>query len=299
MKKVIVKISEGLGNQLFMFANAYSFSKKMGYDLYVDSKTAYKKLKIRNFLLDNLMIDLDLADEDDIPNNFSKYTIHKLSKKIDFLRKKKKFLIEKKFNEKITSFEDYTKINYSNKIYIEGYFESEKYFFDYKNDIINQYKVKNIKKETLSINPNLIKNENSVSIVIRQHRFSEKIKNKENIQKSDIYVKNTIEYIAKAVDYIKSKINNPKFYIFSNDINNLGHAFNKDSFTLVDHIHNKAINDFYLSTLCKHFIIGPSTFHWWSAYLGTNRSKICICPPEKIKFSSNKDIFPDSWIKLI
>ena len=63
MKKVIVKISEGLGNQLFMFANAYSFSKKMGYDLYVDSKTAYKKLKIRNFLLDNLMIDLDLADE--------------------------------------------------------------------------------------------------------------------------------------------------------------------------------------------------------------------------------------------
>ncbi len=299
MKKVIVKISEGLGNQLFMFANAYSFSKKMGYILYIDSKTAYKKLKIRNFLLDNFMIDLNPAHVDDIPDNFSKYALHKFSKKIDFLRKKKKFLIEKKLNDKITSFEDYTKINYSNKIYIEGYFESEKYFFDYKNDIINQYKVKNIKKETLSINPNLIKNENSVSIVIRQHRFSEKIKNKENIQKSDIYVKNTIEYIAKAVDYIKSKINNPKFYIFSNDINNLGHAFNKDSFTLVDHIHNKAINDFYLSTLCKHFIIGPSTFHWWSAYLGTNKSKICICPPEKIKFSSNKDIFPDSWIKLI
>ena len=127
MKKAIVKISEGLGNQLFMFANAYSFSKKMGYDLYVDSKTAYKKLKIRNFLLDNLMIDLDIADEEDIPNNFSKYAIHKLSKKIDFLRKKKKFLIEKKFNEKITSFEDYTKIDYSNKVYIEGYFESEKY----------------------------------------------------------------------------------------------------------------------------------------------------------------------------
>ena len=298
MKKVIVKISEGLGNQLFMFANAYSFSKKMGYDLYVDSKTAYKKLKIRNFLLDNLMIDLDLADEDDIPNNFSKYTIHKLSKKIDFLRKKKKFLIEKKFNEKITSFEDYTKIDYSNKVYIEGYFESEKYFVDYKSDIINQYKVKNVKTETLSINPNLIMNENSVSIVIRQHRFSEKIKNNENIKKSDIYVKNTIEYILQAVDYIKSKINNPKFYIFSNDISNLDHAFNKDTFTFVNHNHNKAINDFYLSTLCKHFIIGPSTFHWWSAYLGSSKSKICICPPEKIKFSSNKDIFPDSWIKL-
>ena len=34
MKKTIVKISEGLGNQLFMYAHAYAFSKKMDYDLY-------------------------------------------------------------------------------------------------------------------------------------------------------------------------------------------------------------------------------------------------------------------------
>jgi hypothetical protein len=27
-KKIIVKISEGLGNQLFMYANAYAISKK-------------------------------------------------------------------------------------------------------------------------------------------------------------------------------------------------------------------------------------------------------------------------------
>ena len=33
MKKAIVKISEGLGNQLFMYAHAYAFSKKMGYNL--------------------------------------------------------------------------------------------------------------------------------------------------------------------------------------------------------------------------------------------------------------------------
>ena len=115
MKSIILK--GGLGNQLFMFANAYSFSKKMGYDLYVDSKTAYKKLKIRNFLLDNFMIDLNTAHIDDIPDNFSKYVVHKFSKKIDFLREKKKFLIEKKLNDKITSFEDYTKVNYSNKVY--------------------------------------------------------------------------------------------------------------------------------------------------------------------------------------
>ena len=35
-KKIIVKISEGLGNQFFMYANAFSLSKKFNYDLYID-----------------------------------------------------------------------------------------------------------------------------------------------------------------------------------------------------------------------------------------------------------------------
>ena len=48
MKKSIVRISEGLGNQLFMYANAYSFSKKLDYNLMVDHISAYKKLKIRS-----------------------------------------------------------------------------------------------------------------------------------------------------------------------------------------------------------------------------------------------------------
>ena len=72
-----------------------------------------------------------------------------------------------------------TKKDYSDKVYIEGYFESEKYFQDYKNDITQQFQIKSIKKNSLFKDPNIFKNNNSVSIVIRQHRFSEKIKNQE------------------------------------------------------------------------------------------------------------------------
>mgnify|MGYP001186866430 CR=1 FL=1 len=298
MKKTIVKISEGLGNQLFMYAHAYAFSQKMGYDLFVDSKSAYKKLKIRSFLLDHFMINIKYADPLDIPDNFYKYINLKIDKKFDFLRKKKKFLIENKFRNKITNYIDYTHFKYSDKVYIEGYFESEKYFQNYKTDITNQFQVKNIKKDLLSVDPISLKNENSVSIAIRQHRFSEKNNNMNNISKSNTFVKNTVEYILNAVEFIKSKIHNPKFYVFSNDVTNLENLLNKNSFTFVNHTNNKAINDFYLSTLCKHFIVGPSTFHWWSAYLGLDKSKICICPPEHLKFSSNKDILPSDWIKL-
>ena len=298
MKKAIVKISEGLGNQLFMYAHAYAFSKKMGYNLFIDSISAYKKLKIRSFLLDNMMIDLKKADPADIPNNFAQYLKFKLNKKVDFIRSKKKFLIERKFKNKATKYIDYTNKTYSDKVYIEGFFESEKYFLEYKNDIINQFQLKNISRNSLFVDPNTIKNENSVSIAIRQHRFSEKNNTLVNRNKSDLFVKDTISYIHKACELFKSKIKDPKFYIFSNDVSNLENIFDKKIYKIVNHKTNKPLNDFYLSTLCKYFIVGPTTFHWWSAYLSTNLDKICIRPNNKIKFSSNENIYPEKWIKI-
>ena len=47
-KKLIVRIAEGLGNQLFMYANAYSLSKKIKYELLVDDKSGF--IKTKNFL---------------------------------------------------------------------------------------------------------------------------------------------------------------------------------------------------------------------------------------------------------
>lgn len=297
-KTSILRISEGLGNQLFMYAHAYAFSKKMGYDLHVDSESAYKKLKIRTFMLNNFNIDLKKASRELIPDNFFKYCKYKLNKKVDFFRHKKKFLIEKRYGNKLTMFNDYTKDKYADNIFIEGYFESEKFFKDYIDYLRKSFVIKKIDKDSLAINPSRLKKENSVSIVIRQHRFSEKNNNNINKKKSDLFVKDTINYIFKAVDFIVSKIENPKFYIFSNDTSNLKEVFKKNNFQIINHSTNKILNDFYLSTHCKHFIVGPSTFHWWSAYLGSDTTKLCIHPPNKIKFSSNKDIYPDGWIDI-
>ena len=76
MKKIITKISEGLGNQLFMYANAYALSRKLRYELYIDNVTAYKKLKIRSYLLDNFNIKAKLANHEDIQDTYLKYLIH-------------------------------------------------------------------------------------------------------------------------------------------------------------------------------------------------------------------------------
>jgi len=46
-KKIIVRIAEGLGNQLFMFANAFALSKKNNFDLLVDNESGFFKKKNR------------------------------------------------------------------------------------------------------------------------------------------------------------------------------------------------------------------------------------------------------------
>ena len=43
--KLIVRIAEGLGNQLFMYAHAYALSKKINYKLYIDNESCLFKKK--------------------------------------------------------------------------------------------------------------------------------------------------------------------------------------------------------------------------------------------------------------
>ena len=69
-KRIIVEIAEGLGNQLFMYAHAYSMAKKLNYELFIDNQSGYslKKNTLREhqkYMLDSFNIVENYA-----PNEF-------------------------------------------------------------------------------------------------------------------------------------------------------------------------------------------------------------------------------------
>ena len=99
----------------------------------------------------------------------------------------------------------------------------------------------------------MILNSNSILVHIRHHAFSETQKKQtkeENLLKSDRHSRLNINHNLKAIKYFKTKIDNAKFFVFSNDFKNLKNIFIGDEYYFVDHnIKLEPIYDFYLMTL--------------------------------------------------
>ena len=305
-KKLIVEIAEGLGNQIFMYAHAYSLSKELDYALFIDNKSGYSKRKNllrshQKYMLGNFNLYGNIADNKMIYDTDLKRFQKKLKLLFDIFSKKKSFIIEKSTlinNKKIadpSTYIDKTKIN--NNLYVQGNFENYNYFNKYRSELC---KILVPKNEVIDENNTLIdkiKNSNSVSLHIRRDRFSDQVKFKtsENVKKSDIFTENIINYINNSIDFINLKVQNPEYFIWSNSHNNIVPLLSKiktKNYTLVN---NDVINDFNLFRYCKHFIVGPSSFHWWGAWLNQTPGKICVRPSDNLNPSNNKDFWPESW----
>ena len=144
-KKIIVKVAAGLGNQMFMYANALSLSNRFNYKLFIDNTSGFFQNKNKTFGreygLNIFNISANLAENTDKYDNYLSHNYKKMLKFLNKYQKKKSFLTDPKGIGKKTFYE---KIDYllTNKVYLEGYFESEKYFFDLKSKLIEEFKIK-------------------------------------------------------------------------------------------------------------------------------------------------------------
>lgn len=138
-----------------------------------------------------------------------------------------------------------------------------------------------------------IKDTESVSIHFRRGDY---VTNKS-------YLVLDLKYYYNAVELIRSKLKNPNFYIFSDDIDWVKRNFKnklKSKITFQD-CNLSNIEDLMLMSNCKHNIIANSTFSWWGAWLNKNLDKIVIAPSKFFKddiYNTNlkSTYYPQNWI---
>ncbi len=309
-EKLIVRLSNNIGNQMFMYAAGYAVAKKMKRNFYFDKISSYKSYKnIYKFSLDRFNLTEKPVETKYLFCGLSGYLKRKFLKKIDIFKLNKNFLLEKKDLNKITFYDKNLFIsNYAKTVYMEGYFESEKYFSDFKDEIKKQFIPKQVEKFDNNKYLSKIKKTESVSLCIRQNRFSEKY-GKINVtdnEKSNKFVSDQVDYIKDAVSYFKSRLNNPVFYLWSNNLKNLDNKLNIKDLIFIN---NEDIQDdiermhcdLFLMKNCKHFAVIPSAFNWWGCWLSNYEDGIILRPSNKY-FSNleikNKDYWPLKWKEI-
>jgi hypothetical protein len=263
----IVKITGGLGNQMFQYAFLLALENHFNELILVDV-SAYRNPKERKFELDTIFeIDLNIADSKDIRKlsyYFNNYYINRVVKKI-FKNKKTEY-----FEKGFWAFDDTVFDDSINKYYI-GYWMNIFYFQNINDKIRKSFKFKLPQdKKNQQILSN-IKNKDSVSIHVRRGDYLQ-------IEGQLIC---GFDYYKSAINFIIQSMESPSFYIFSEDIAwcraNLGSLFGiLDNYFIDWNTGGNSYVDMQLMAACNHNIIANSTFSWWGAYLNNNPNKIVV-----------------------
>lgn len=300
-KKIIVRLMGGLGNQLFQYSYARYLQEIYDADIYLDID-GYEKYKIRNFSINKFKLnDRVYIFDKEIISKFDnlkyivsrniyhilQYIVKKVTKRNKMGKKIFNILAKRGY---VYNFDIYyydTPTIHSNTIFVYGYFQSHKYFECVEEEIRKELVV----KEELSPKvKEIIEGISSDSIAI-------------SIRCGDDYLNSNLnvftkEFFYKAIEYIKSKLNNSNIYIFSDDIERCKQLFdfNQEVFYI------EGLNDYESIEVMKQFdkfIISNSSFSWFGSYLSDNKDKVIIAPNRWYSNLKDKaDIYLENMIKI-
>jgi hypothetical protein len=259
---IVSKIQGGIGNQMFQWAYGRYLSIKYQKQFYVD-KSFYSNQQgnnvVRRFELEKFNFKpIDISET-------------KIETNLKFFR----VLDDFKFKE-ISISSDF---NY----YLDGYWQSEKYFIDIKDKLL------------LDFSPS-VEIENKLKSNFLGKTVSLHIRRTDYVTSNGYHPVQNLDYYNKALESLGAY---DRLIIFSDDVNwcKLNLKFNNMIFCEIEN----DLHQLWLMSLCHDNIIANSTFSWWAAWLNKNPNKKVIAP--KLWFGQqtnidSSDIIPDSWIKI-
>lgn len=184
---------------------------------------------------------------------------------------------------------EYEKINLpEGSFYVDGFFQSEKYFVHNRKELLEWFKIPEQIKEKIELKYSELLKQRTTSIHVRRGDYL-RFPNHHPVQ--------TIEYYNKSIEYLKGDTD--LFIVFSDDIEWCKEYIKADNIIYVED--EKDYIEIYLMSLCDNNIISNSSFSWWGAWLNRNENKIVIGP--KIWFgpeiqNNTNDILPEKWVKF-
>jgi len=298
----IVKVSGGLGNQMFQYAFARALEIRSGEDVYLDTST-YSYMPAHNgFELDKVFaIKYREAREADVA---------RLGTRPRSMAEK----IRRKYFTKRSHYID-RYFRYDPKVfklqgdrYFEGYWQSEKYFAPLEESLRQEFefvadpgpKNQQILEETERTHgPEISGRYNLVSVHVRRG---------DSLGLASTRAC-TNAYYANAFALVRGHLTRPLFLIFSDDVSWCRKNLDLEDDEVIYVDWNRGADswrDLWLMNKSGSHIIANSSFSWWGAWLDPDPDKLIIAPeqwslekPSRLSYYHYdfRDIVPDAWLR--
>ena len=292
---IISQIKGGLGNQMFQYAAGRVLAEKHGVELCLDTSPFKNRDFHTGFELDRLFgIKNRIASGKEIKDligwRSTRIGTYILSKNFFSFLRGRRYYIEQGL------FFDYSFFSLPPDCYITGYWQSEGYFAGYEDLIQNLFSFAPLVSERNKKFADKIINCNSVSIHVRRGDY---------VTYPDTNKRHGTcprEYYENAIRYLNKFINDPVFFVFSDDmdwaINNI--KIDREHYFVNHNTGMESYNDMWLMSLCRHHVIANSTFSWWAAWLNPSQNKLVVSPKQWFRdpSRSSSKIIPDQWVRI-
>lgn len=275
----VVRISDGLGNQMFQYAFARKLQLVSGQKVYLDTRFINQedlfakgrnvqlkgRIAGREYGLGHFRIRLPEADGDVLSRceNLYKYFGRYQVEEGDFY--------ESVWRKKVWL-----------PAYYQGYFFDQRYYGGIRALLQQEFCLKEKTRLPGGIR-NILKRENTVSVHIRRGDF---VKLGRDISGSGYY--------GRAIACMEERTKRPFYLIFSDDTEWVkAHMEIPGEKVYVSEMGFADYEELAIMKHCKNNIIANSTFSYWAAYLNGNPEKTVVCP----KGWRPKTI-PGEWIRV-
>lgn len=289
---IIVQLAGGLGNQMFQYALARRLMS-MGRNVKIDDRAGFEQDLQRNPALSVFGISYERPQEEELRRMLDSDPALwcKVRRKLCGRKKKSYFEETKRFLPQVLEWDD---------IYLEGYWQSEKYFEPIHAQIRELYDTDKIFRHTGNADAALRREmgqEDSVSVHIRRGDYltPENEKLYGNIC--------TQQYYRAAMREMKRRRPDCHFYLFTNDVEWIRSwdvcGYGEES-TIVDTGSGESADyrQFALMSECRHHILANSSFSWWASYLHPREDKIVLAPANWLNGWDCADLYRSDMIVI-
>ena len=287
---VIVRLTGGLGNQLFQYAAGFRLAQATHASLKLDT-LSYRQDPQRRYELGNFCTSAQIAEGREIGLFQGRQRIRAIKCSL-YQRVPSRFQKWKWIRQPSLRFCPEI-LNLEGNVYLDGAWQSEKYFTDVAELVRHEFTLKDKANGVNQTMADQILSTNAVCIHIRRGDYIH------NPRTRAIHEVCSLNYYERALRLLTEVEPTLHVYVFSDDP---GWARDNLSFshsvTVVDHNPpDQAHEDLRLMSLCRHHIIANSSFSWWGAWLCTHSGKRVFAPNRwfNAQHYNIHDIVPAEW----